>query len=351
MLVSHERVERSGMSCIPRDLEEDAHLRLLAADIIVVGSDCYPAVAERLPVYARYRNNRFEKTPISTNREKRMEVLHGEEDEEFTSKYARHPMSLASLNHDWSHEVSWRLNRAYELKVSQNKKAKDRYEEQIQNLLPKAQDVSQRVEEIRSIALPSVLECLQYGFAEGPGLELLPETTLTRGFPTKARTQRFQVIEYQHRMHRDISKFSREQFYSAKGETRPSWTPTRWLNVPKITPSISAQSWESRGLMFRVKHRRVSTNPRSTPWKKFCEASSIGRGITTRRKLKGGTTERVVAMLSPYQAQRRGMRDMVGKVTGLPYETRFNLLQMKQPTNIMLTVNSSDRFQGQKPMW
>ena len=39
---------------------------------------------------------------------------------------------------------------------------------------------------------------------------------------------------------------------------------------------------------------------------------------------------------------------MVKKVTGLPYETRFNLLQMKQPTNIMLTVNSSDRFQGQE---
>ena len=52
--------------------------------------------------------------------------------------------------------------------------------------------------------------------------------------------------------------------------------------------------------------------------------------------------------MSPYQAQRRGMRDMVRKVTGLPYETRFNLLQMKQPTNIMLTVNSSDRFQGQE---
>ena len=353
MLIGHERVERSGMIVhTPRDLEEeDAHLRLLAADIIVVGSDCYPAVAERLPVYARYRNNRFEKTPISTNREKRMEVLHGEEDEEFTSKYARHPMSLASLNHDWSHEVSWRLNRAYELKVSQNKKAKDRYEEQIQNLLPKAQDVSQRVEEIRSIALPSVLECLQYGFAEGPGLELLPETTLTRGFPTKARTQRFQVIEYQHRMHRDISKFSREQFYSAKGETkalldantvaertknhpfgfRRNRGRSTWIDVPSKTSTginkseIDAMEKVLRGLIdWARNHHPTQTEGRDD----------------------GARWE--VALLSPYQAQRRGMRDMVRKVTGLPYETRFNLLQMKQPTNIMLTVNSSDRFQGQE---
>ena len=45
MLIGHERVERGGMIVhTPRDLEEeDAHLRLLAADIIVVGSDCYPA--------------------------------------------------------------------------------------------------------------------------------------------------------------------------------------------------------------------------------------------------------------------------------------------------------------------
>ena len=59
MLIGRERVERGGMVVhTPRDLEEeDAHLRLLAADIIVVGSDCYPAVAERLPVYARYRNS------------------------------------------------------------------------------------------------------------------------------------------------------------------------------------------------------------------------------------------------------------------------------------------------------
>jgi superfamily I DNA and/or RNA helicase len=55
-----------------------------------------------------------------------------------------------------------------------------------------------------------------------------------------------------------------------------------------------------------------------------------------------------VALLSPYQAQRRGLRDMVRKVTGMSFETRFDLNQMSNPSPIMLVVNSSDRFQGQE---
>ena len=74
-------------------------------------------------------------------------------------------MSSQSLNHDWSHEITWRLNRTYELKNSRNTKSFDHYENQIKSLLPKSQNVKTRIEQVRSIALPSVLECLQKGFA------------------------------------------------------------------------------------------------------------------------------------------------------------------------------------------
>ena len=39
---------------------------------------------------------------------------------------------------------------------------------------------------------------------------------------------------------------------------------------------------------------------------------------------------------------------MVRSLTGLRFETRFDLRQMNPPTNVALTVNSSDRFQGQE---
>ena len=39
---------------------------------------------------------------------------------------------------------------------------------------------------------------------------------------------------------------------------------------------------------------------------------------------------------------------MVRSLTGMQYETRFDLTQMENPSNVMLVVNSSDRFQGQE---
>ena len=280
MLIGHERVERSGMIVhTPRDLEEeDAHLRLLAADIIVVGSDCYPAVAERLPVYARYRNNRFEKTPISTNRETRMEVLHGEEDEEFTSKYARHPMSLASLNHDWSHEVSWRLNRAYELKVFKTRKPKTATKNKSKTCSQRRR-TSRKVEEIRSIALPSVLECLQYGFAEGPGLELLPETTLTRDSQQKPELNVSKSSNTNIACIGTFPNFPGSSFIPPKVRQRPSYANTV-AERTKITPSDFGAPWQIYVIDVPSKTSTGINKSEIDAMEKFCEASSIGRGIT-----------------------------------------------------------------------
>ena len=35
-------------------------------------------------------------------------------------------------------------------------------------------------------------------------------------------------------------------------------------------------------------------------------------------------------------------------LTGMQYETRFDLMEMNNPSNVMLVVNSSDKFQGQE---
>ena len=97
-----------------------------------------------------------------------------------------HPMHEDNFLTEWTYQISWRLNHTYELKTSDNKVGKDKLDRQIKEYLPKSQDVRKRLEEIRSIALPSVLECLQFGFATGEAKQLLPETTLTQGFPEKA---------------------------------------------------------------------------------------------------------------------------------------------------------------------
>jgi|MDSW01.3.fsa_nt_gb hypothetical protein len=327
----------------PSELEDpDNNLELLGSDVIITGSDAYHRIAEFLPPYAVFRSGRYELSSATTSRIRRLEDL---------PRYSNcsYPRSLdkAELNHDWSHEVSWRLNRAYELKVSKNQDARNYMERQINELLPKSQNVEQRIEEVRSIALPSVLECLQDGFAEGRGKELLPETTLTRGFPKDAMGLRFKRITYQHRMHSQISTFSRREFYENSAlndantiadrnrvypfEYRGNKARSTWLDVPS-RESSGKNDKEIKAIKQVLEH--------------FVEWARHNKPHEAANRDDTDCWE--IALLSPYQAQRRGLRDMVRKLTGLRFETRFDLRQMNPPSNVALTVNSSDRFQGQE---
>ena len=327
----------------PSELEDpDNNLELFGSDIIIIGSDAYHRIAEFLPPYAVFRSGRYELSSSTTSRIKRLKDL----PRYYNCSYPR-SLDKDELNHDWSHEVSWRLNRAYELKVSKNKGARDFMEMQINELLPKSQNVEQRIEEVRSIALPSVLECLQDGFAEGRGKELLPETTLTSGFPKDAKDLRFMKITYQHRMHSEISSFSRREFYENSAlidantiaernrdypfEYRANKDRSTWLDIPS-RDSSGKNDKEIKAIKQVLEH--------------FVEWARHNKPHDSANRDDNDCWE--IALLSPYQAQRRGLRDMVRNLTGLRFETRFDLRQMNPPSNVALTVNSSDRFQGQE---
>jgi len=326
----------------PSDINNNykTNLYMLSSDIIICGSDCYETIADLLPPHSIIRNGRFEESEVTKNREEHF----GNKD----SFRERHPMSAQSLNHDWSHEITWRLNRSYELKNSNNNKMQANYETQIQSLLPKSQNVKTRIEEVRSIALPSVLECLQEGFASPDARKLLPETTLTQGFSDEAKVERFTMIKHQHRMNAEISEFSRNEFYNGEAlkdantivernqnypfEYRKGRKRSVWLDVAStINSGVNSKEIDAieKILQEFIEWARQNPPPRDNE----------NRDDKDRWE---------VALLSPYQAQRRGLRDMVRSLTGMQYETRFDLLQMPNPSNVMLVVNSSDRFQGQE---
>jgi len=344
-LLSSKRSDIVLDNCIivpPSEVKTDleANLYMLSSDIIICGSDCYETIADLLPPHSIIRNGRFEESEVTKNREEHF----GNKD----SFGERHPMSSQSLNHDWSHEITWRLNRSYELKNSNNNKMQDNYERQIQSLLPKSQNVKTRIEEVRSIALPSVLECLQEGFASKDARKLLPETTLTQGFSDEAKVERFTMIKHQHRMNAEISEFSRNEFYNGEAlkdantiaernqdypfEYRKGRSRSVWLDVAsKINSGVN--SYEIAAIR-KILEEFIDWARNNPPPK-----DNQNRDDNQRWE---------VALLSPYSAQRKGLRDMVRSLTGMQYETRFDLLGMKNPSNVMLVVNSSDRFQGQE---
>ena len=143
----------------------------------------------------------------------------------------------------WSEEVCWRLEREYWLRLSANyQKKTGKLSDTLERLFPKSINADGRIHVLKNIAFPSILEALS-----GEGLVKRKKeepTTLNQGFYTEEKEQRHSTLNYQHRMHPDISAFPRDQFYP-KGilkdgsQSRPSrnWDYERyerrntWLNV------------------------------------------------------------------------------------------------------------------------
>ena len=333
---------QSAKYFLPREIIQspESNIHLHSSDIIIIGSDCYSETAHYMPAKAILRNGSAPIEEVSENRANLFTEPHN-----FSDKY--HPMNKDNLLTEWSYQMCWRLNRIYELKVSKNSQQKEKYENQILQLLPKSQDVSKRVEEVRSIALPSVLECLQSGFAQGKSQQLLPETTLTQGFPEEALSSRFSRINFQHRMHPDISAFSRKEFYENKALNDANTLEFREQNYP----------FEFRGKQSRKTWINVKP-PRNEGGYNKGEISAIkaelkifidhSRKVSPEDSNRDNPHQWEVAVLSPYQAQRRKLVEMVQKLTGLESHARFNLAEMKNPAPISLLVSTTDRFQGQE---
>lgn len=118
---------------------------------------------------------------------------------------------------EWADEIAWRLIRWYELR--QNPDESRRLFEGLEGLMPHASEderekLRRDLKTIRRVAMPSILELLQRGF------ERLDRqrgaAALTDGLPEQALAARQVALTFQHRMHPDISRFPREQFYTPR---------------------------------------------------------------------------------------------------------------------------------------
>ena len=71
--------------------------------------------------------------------------------------------------------------------------------------------------------------------------------------------------------------------------------------------------------------------------------------ILRQRIMKIEMTKRDGKLLFCHHIKHKGWFAFNGRsLTGMQYETRFDLMEMNNPSNVMLVVNSSDRFQGQE---
>jgi hypothetical protein len=110
---------------------------------------------------------------------------------------------------NWAEAIAWRMIRVYERRMLKNP---DSYFEKSYELL-KPIGANSDVDGIYNMTLPSILESIQAGNGE----KHRNSTTITEGFDKRDLDQRHETLKTQHRMHPDISQFSREEFYTVDG--------------------------------------------------------------------------------------------------------------------------------------
>lgn len=234
----------------------------------------------------------------------------------------------------WSEEVCWRLEREYWLRLSVEHQRKTGYlSDTLVRLFPKSESADGRIHVLKNIAFPSILEALS-----GDGLVKLKKdeaTTLNQGFYTEEKMQRHSTLNYQHRMHPDISAFPRSQFYAKGGlkdgsQSRPSrdWDYERyekrntWLDVQGSIYK-NANSSEVKVIIQEI----IS----------FCDWAE-----NNNKNSKGEPFD--VAVLTFYKGQEKALREAMQKE--LPgNNNRYARFSYK---GISIKLATVDYFQGQE---
>ena len=255
--------------------------------------------------------------------------------EQYKHKKEKKPNKIIHMNNEflkeksWATEIAWRLKRIHELRFSN--KDIGWAKKHLSLLIPAVgrDKVIKKLEVVKDIALPSILESLQKGV--GKNRESDEATVLNSGFDDKDKDPRYECLDFQHRMHPDISSCSREQFYNSKAlkdsnKLDREWSYKRyssrsvWINVNGRTDK-NYNYKEADRLIEELEHfvhwAKDTPKPDGKPWR--------------------------VACLSFYSGQVRKIKDKLRKYTGNP---RKNSRFKKDGVEILLYV--VDKFQGRE---
>lgn len=279
----------------------------------------------------------------------------------------RQSKGLVAWATTWGNEIAWRLQRVYEMQASSNQTLAGRYLQEVRSLLPVAGNAhwAEEAERIRCMLLPSILESLQAGFAgetsDGQsGSVLAPRvpTTLSQGFPGGAKPSRFETIPFQHRMHWDISRFPREQFYRPHGRDQG----TSGERLKDAVTTLSARP----SFDFLVQPPGVSRDAeRRVFWVDVPDGQSGKQGNRTEAVMAKqivadlmnwmashpDRSEIELALVSPYVNQTQTMREMIhAHLEGNGGSLRGTRGRVRLPGDKSIGVFCStiDKFQGQE---
>ena len=208
-----------------------------------------------------------------------------------------------------------------------------------------------RMEEIKRLVFPSMLEILQRG--AGREKDQKASRVLTDGFSDQHKESRFVSLSYQHRMHPDIAETSRKHFYRRKNLhsgtsvlQRPwsdPWSEPR--NDPWSEPRNDSRSeprvlWITNNDPTGNRKNGKIINPTEV---KHMEKKLIEFLEWAKDNPKPNDERYELAILTFYRDQEQELREMVRRVTGQKrHYARF------QKYNVDIFLYTVDKFQGQE---
>lgn len=241
-------------------------------------------------------------------------------------------MNRSFLEKNWAEEVAWRIDREHQLRLAQGKTKIKSYSEQIENLIPKsvdANDLIENINQIATMAFPSILESLVHGIK---GRKTKVRSTISEGFYPDELRERREILEYQQRMHPEISAFPRERFYSEANALQDSRSIDRkwdysyynrhniWIDVKGKTER-NYNNEEIKVLSEHLKH--------FIDWAKH-NPQPEGKNWT-------------IACLTFYRGQETKMREQLRKIT--EKENAFSNFNIENG-KINIKLHTVDKFQG-----
>ncbi|AMR67347.1 hypothetical protein A0T30_13600 [Aquipseudomonas alcaligenes] len=244
----------------------------------------------------------------------------------------------------WAEEVAWRQIRAYELR--HNPGEQQRLLDDLQALLPKAATtqataprVGENLEQMRRVAMTSILEILQVG-AGSLGWD--KETALTHGLPDQAQEARCVSLSFQHRMHPDISAFPREEFYAGDNLLN---------DASNLDRHWTYQHYGRRAVWLDIAPRSEPRGGHSLGNRNVAEADALMDELLafanwakhTPRSVSNAQAPWKVAALTFYKGQEHELRKRLQTLSGQRANNRHFSLHNGRIDVALCTV---DRFQG-----
>ncbi len=245
----------------------------------------------------------------------------------------------------WEDELGWRLCRHFELRQARESATATGLRREIEALLPvgsggERNGAAERVERVRRVAFPSVLESLQQGIDRPE--EKRSGTALTDGLPHHVLAERHVLLEYQHRMHPDLSAWPRERVYGGTAlkdpqdmAARRAWSYSGyqrravWVQVPGVFDRRNRNLAEVDAVVDELERFRL--------W---------ARGNPRSRAEDGAAEPWEVAILTFYRGQERALRERLRRHAGERDAFRHFHLHAQGRVEVRVELCTVDRFQG-----